>query len=667
MQAHLEALITYFSAHPHIALGAVFAAALLEAVAVIGTVIPGSSIVFIGGVLIGLGALDPWLTSAVAIAGAILGDGISYWLGHRYHEHIRTVWPMKNYPGLFARGQAYFARNGGKSVFVGRFLGPLRAIVPVVAGMANMPPGHFYAMNILSALAWSAAHLVPGVLFGATLQVAGAVSSRLVVLLIVIVILLWAIGKLVRFGISSAWPRIAALRDRAVDYARARPGRPARILLSLFDPARAESPALFTAAVLLIGSAWMFLGILEDVASNDPLVQLDQTINGVLQGMRTEWADSVMITVTDLGGAAGSVPVIIAVSLLLALKRYWRTLGYWLAAVGFAQIFVWMLKYVLGRARPHNIYTGFEQFSFPSGHAASSIVVYGFIAFLLGRRKPVAARLVVALVAALVIGLVAFSRLYLGVHWFSDVAASLSFGLAWVALLGIAYTHHVQNETVRAWPLGLAVLTTLALVAGPYVNRHHAADVERYSYRPSAETISLTYWRADGWRSLPRARADFAGEIEEPFSVQWSGAATQIVSVLAAVGWEAPPPWSARTTLLWLLPAPSIADLPVLPKLHRGEPQQLTLVKHVGPSARVVLRLWPLRELIDTGTPSQPRPLWVGSVATERLRHPLGMVTLAETTADFVTPVRILEQDVVSERAAIQRRSRNGLPVLLVW
>ena len=140
MESHLQSLIAYFSAHPHIALGAVFAAALLEALAVIGTVIPGSSIVFAGGVLIGLGALDPWLTAALAVAGAILGDGISYSLGRHYHEQIRSVWPMKRYPRLFDRGQAYFEKNGGKSVFLGRFLGPVRAIVPVVAGMSNMPP-----------------------------------------------------------------------------------------------------------------------------------------------------------------------------------------------------------------------------------------------------------------------------------------------------------------------------------------------------------------------------------------------------------------------------------------------------------------------------------------------------------------------------------------------
>jgi membrane protein DedA with SNARE-associated domain len=124
----VQALIDFLSQHPALALGGVFAAALLESVAVIGTAFPGSSMVFAAGILIGLQALDPWWTAAVAMTGAILGDGFSYWLGHRYHERLPAWWPLSSHPELFARGQAYFAEHGGKSVFLGRFLGPVRAI-----------------------------------------------------------------------------------------------------------------------------------------------------------------------------------------------------------------------------------------------------------------------------------------------------------------------------------------------------------------------------------------------------------------------------------------------------------------------------------------------------------------------------------------------------------
>jgi membrane protein DedA with SNARE-associated domain len=177
MQAHLQDLIGYFSAHPGLALGLVFAGAMLEALAVVGSVIPGSTAVFIGGTLIGLGVLNPWWTAAVAIIGAVLGDGLSFWLGRRYGERIRSVWPMRKHPELFERGRTYFEKRGASSIFIGRFLGPLRAIVPLVAGMSNMPSLKFYVVNTVSAFAWAAAPLLPGVAFGASLQLAGG-SAR---------------------------------------------------------------------------------------------------------------------------------------------------------------------------------------------------------------------------------------------------------------------------------------------------------------------------------------------------------------------------------------------------------------------------------------------------------------------------------------------------------
>ena len=144
----MQALIEALSQHPTLALGAVFAGALLESVAVIGFVVPGSLMVFGGGVLIGLQVLGPGWTALAAIAGAALGDGFNYWLGRHYQDRLRHVWPLRNYPELLDRGQAYFVQNGGKSVFLGRFIGPLRAIVPVVAGMSSMSVLRFTVVNI---------------------------------------------------------------------------------------------------------------------------------------------------------------------------------------------------------------------------------------------------------------------------------------------------------------------------------------------------------------------------------------------------------------------------------------------------------------------------------------------------------------------------------------
>src|SRR5450830_2042380 len=534
----MQSLIDALSQHPALALAAVFAAALLEAVAVIGTVIPGSSVVVVGGVLIGLQVLDPWWAALAAVTGATLGDGLSYWLGRRYHDRLLGLWPLKKYPALFERGQAYFARNGGKSVFLGRFLGPVRAIVPVVAGMSDMPVLQFTLMNVLSAVAWAGVHLLQGALFGASLQLAGAVSSRLLILLLGLALTAWLGTVLLRLIHRSAWPVISGQRERLLAWARARPGVLPRVILSLLDPARAESPGLLMAALLLLGGAWMFLGILEDVVSNDPLVQFDHVVFTALQHLRGAWADQVMIIATELGSATVALAVIAAVALLLALKRCWRTLAYWLTAVGFAQALVWILKLTLGRARPIAMYAGMEQYSFPSGHAASSIVLYGFLAVLLARDKSPRIRSAITLVTALLVGLVSFSRLYLGAHWLSDVLASLSLGTAWVALLSIAYRQHTPTERLPARALSFTILGTLMLAGTAVVVTHHAADTAQYAPRPSTASGLLADWQVDGWQRLPARRTEVDGDHEEPLSVQWVGTADRIVQALEVGGWR---------------------------------------------------------------------------------------------------------------------------------
>jgi undecaprenyl-diphosphatase len=668
MESHLQSLTGYFASHPGLALAAIVLASLLESLALIGTVVPGSSIVFVGGMLIGLDALPAGSAFAAAIVGAVAGDGASYWLGHHYRDDILSRWPVRRYPWIIERGQAYFERHGGKSVFFARFVPPVRAVVPVVAGMSGMPAWRFAVVNVASALAWAAAHLVPGWLFGASLALAGAISSRLAVLLVLVTLAGWAAIRLVHLVFRSGWPVVRSLRDRAVRRAHAGSGTIARLTLSLLDPSHPESQALLVDAAMLAGGAWVFLAVLEDVVTTDTVVQFDQTVYTLLQGVRTEWADRLMVLVTEVGGAAGTVPLIAAIGAWLAAKRYWRTLAYWLAAPAFAQVLVRVLKATLGRARPNDVYTGVEQFSFPSGHAVLGIVVYGFLAFLVARGKTARTQMLATLVAMLAIVMIAFSRLYLGVHWFSDVLAGLGLGLAWVALLGIAYVHHRPDAPLRAYPVALIAAATLTLVALAYAATGLSGDLRRYAYRPS-EPVAMTFdrWRNDGWRSLPTAREDARGEHEEPITLQWVGTGERLATALDAAGWHAPPAWFSEAALLWLLPSTPVGELPVLPKLDQGEAPHLTLVKVLDARRRVVLRLWPWLQIGDASATAAPAVLWLGSVTLERARSAGGLLALVRTERDFATPLRMLGDDLACANIGMVHVPRCGAALLLAW
>lgn len=138
--------------------------AFCESLAFLSLIIPATVILWGVGAAIGAAGLDFWPLWLAAATGAVLGDWLSYWIGYHYHNQIAQMWPLKNNPELLPRGHRLFEKYGVMAVFIGRFFGPLRAVVPLVAGTATMPLIPFQMANVSSALIWSALMLAPGTL-----------------------------------------------------------------------------------------------------------------------------------------------------------------------------------------------------------------------------------------------------------------------------------------------------------------------------------------------------------------------------------------------------------------------------------------------------------------------------------------------------------------------
>jgi membrane protein DedA with SNARE-associated domain len=160
----IDQLIAFVSAHAWLAYLTLFLAALLEAVPVIGSVIPGSTIILALSALIPGGELRLEWVLAAAVAGALLGDGSAFWFGHRAQREILCSWPLSRYPRLIAQSEAFFHRWSALAVFFARFVPPIRAFVPITAGALGMSPLRFFAANIPAILLWAPAHVLPGVL-----------------------------------------------------------------------------------------------------------------------------------------------------------------------------------------------------------------------------------------------------------------------------------------------------------------------------------------------------------------------------------------------------------------------------------------------------------------------------------------------------------------------
>jgi len=192
--------------HPALSSLVIVGIAATESLALIGILVPGVAIMLGVGTLVGMGVLPLWSTLFWAFLGAVIGDGVSYWLGHYYEHQLKKVWPLSRYPRMVIRGELYFKKHGSISVFFGRFIGPIRPVIPAVAGIMKMPPIKFYAINIVSAMLWAPVVILPGVAVGASINVAGSVALRLVMLSIVILLIIWflawSIGRLSRLVLS---------------------------------------------------------------------------------------------------------------------------------------------------------------------------------------------------------------------------------------------------------------------------------------------------------------------------------------------------------------------------------------------------------------------------------------------------------------------------------
>ena len=177
MTSLIDPIIAFVPAHAWLAYLTIFLAALLEAVPIIGSVIPGSTVILALSALIPGGELDLAGVFASAIAGAALGDGAAFWIGHRSQREILSSWPMSRYPAVVAQSEAFFHRWGALAVFFARFVPPIRAFVPVTAGALDMSPLRFHAVNLAAILLWAPAHILPGVLAVSALDRVGGIAG----------------------------------------------------------------------------------------------------------------------------------------------------------------------------------------------------------------------------------------------------------------------------------------------------------------------------------------------------------------------------------------------------------------------------------------------------------------------------------------------------------
>jgi undecaprenyl-diphosphatase len=441
----------------------------LVAIESFGVPLPGETAVVTAAAYAALRHLNIAFVIAAAASGAIVGDNAGYWLGRK--GGIALVRRYGRHVGLseakLDRAHAFFERYGARTVFFGRFIALLRSWAAALAGVACMPYGTFTLYNALGGIIWAVAFGWLGFAFGRNLPLLERYVGQLTVALVLLAALAVAVFATVRaFGryrepiatlVVAQWTRVVTSSRYAA--VRARYPRLWTFIAGRFARGEYLGLHLTVGFAISVLALWLFGGVTEDVLHHDPLTAVDLELATVLRAHATSIGDRIGVAVSLVGSPPAMATLGVVVASVLAYRRWWITLAGWVAAFVGGGALNWVLKQVIRRSRPAGS-EGFlhgTSFSFPSGHAMGSLIGYGMLAYLLVAFWPPARRhrsaiTGVALVLILLIGL---SRLYLGVHFLSDVIAGYAAGAVWLAVCVTGVEIALRQRGLTPWEIGI--------------------------------------------------------------------------------------------------------------------------------------------------------------------------------------------------------------------
>ena len=639
-----QPLLDWVAGHPVLAQAVVFAIAAGESLALVGVLIPGVALMLAIGALVGLGSMDLWPTLAWAAAGAIAGDGLSYWLGRRFHEQLRQIWPLSRYPDLIPRGEAFFRRHGAKSVLFGRFFGPVRAVIPAVAGILNMPPSHFFLVNVLSALAWAPVVILPGVAFGASLGLASEIASRLVLLIVILIGLLWLVVWSVRRLYKFLHPRAEVMIERILLWSQSYRVL-APIVSAVVDPKQPEIRGLLEFGLILIIAVWSFIVVLKAVITTESFLYFDHLVSNFMQDLRTPWADHLMLLFVDLSQFQVAVSASLLMTSWFLLARNWKAIAHWLAANTYGILVPLVLNYTIQLPITQFQFNDANEVplhNFPNIEVTLTTVVFGFLAVVIAREVSEQRRWLSYAAASMFVALVALSRIYLGIDTLSSILGGITLAAAWVAVLGIAYRRHVEKTNSYRKLIAVSLIVP-AIVIIWFVIQPQDKYLQRYALAYPEYNMNDRGWWQHDWRDFPVYRMDLGKKQEYPLTIQWAGQLNKLKELLIHNGWHPPIPLTFTSGLLWLTPNPELNQLPILPQVHEGRHSSLLLVKETGsPDQLLVLRLWPTGAILS----HSKLKVWIGNITYLRLIHRWDLFVYPRTELEFNQPLRIFASSI---------------------
>lgn len=439
---------------------AVGALAFLETGAFVGLVFPGETAVVLAGAIAGNGTTSIVLTIAIVWVCAWLGDTASFYIGRRLGKDfiLKHGYRVRITEERFAQVEDYFARYGGRTILVGRFIGLVRALAPFIAGSSGMTYRSFAPYSVLGTGLWAAAFSILGYVLAENIDKAEDLASR------GIFIFGGTIAVLVGGYLAIRYMKESENRSKlARKLEQTRPGAWVAELGRRIEPqARffwhrvtpGELGLEFT-TIMAVAAVALFIVIgYGTVVAGDPAATPgDRTAFEIAGELSSGWLDDVAEVVTGLGNSYFTLAVALLVAFVLGAKRMWPELIVTVVAVALTHLAVPVLKEIVERPRPVDPIGDADGSSWPSGHAAYGMI-YAWIAFLMVVRANITrvSGTVLIVIGLLVSAAVGLSRVYLRVHYLSDVNSGAALAVAAFAIcsaVALLVVHFREDEARR--------------------------------------------------------------------------------------------------------------------------------------------------------------------------------------------------------------------------
>ncbi len=371
-------------------------AAMLESTPVFGLLIPGQVIVILGGFFAKTGILDLGDVLWVSALGAIVGDGIGYFLGRKYGHSFITRYGRY----FFFRDKQYHAtqklmrQHSGKTLVLGRFASLTRAFAPFVAGSTRVPFLTFLVYNIIGGVSWAVSFVLLGYVFGASYEVTSKYIGRFVVIAIILSILFMYAYRFIN--------KRKRIFEKYHIYA---------LMLNVF-------------------SLYIFSKMLEDVLDHEFITKIDWWLSQNVVMLWNPWLNKIMLVITQIVSPLNLFILSLILFIFLLFKKKWYNSLLLICSLIGGLLLEVLVKLIIHRARPENAYITVGGYSFPSGHATMSVIFFSLLLYSFKDDiKRGIARNTFILTNIILFVLIGFSRVYLNVHWLSDVIAGFAIGL----------------------------------------------------------------------------------------------------------------------------------------------------------------------------------------------------------------------------------------------